>query len=89
MNFESVAFVIGVLLGGVLYFKSKADKSKKDAIMGQTEGQDKILRENQDEAHSEVVKNAEAILQLEIEREKQRKEYERKTREERAKDWKN
>jgi hypothetical protein len=40
---ELLIGAIVILGGGVAYFKSQSDKNKRDAILGETKGQDKEL----------------------------------------------
>ncbi len=79
--------IIVALVGAVFYFKKQSDKNKADAIIGETKGQDKVLKENQDKAQRTVDEANSSIKEITQEREKQRKEYEAKTRSERADDW--
>lgn len=87
MNIEAILLVIGSLAGLVVYFKRKADTARKDAIMGDTQGQDKILAENQAEARKKVEAADDSIKDIMKERERLRKEYEAKTAQERADGW--
>lgn len=87
IDFKTLLTLFGVLGGAALYFKKQSDRNKRDAITGNTEGQDKILKENQDAARRQVDAADTAITDLNKERDRLRKEYEAKTRAERAKGW--
>lgn len=87
MNIESILILFGSLVGAIFYLKNQSNKNKRDAIMGQTEGQDKILQENQAAAKAKIQMADDTIDELAQERERLRKAYENKTRDERADDW--
>lgn len=84
---EYLIGIIIALVGAVFFFKKQSDTNKRDAVMGQTEGQDKILKENQEAVKRIIEASDTAMAELAEEREKQRKEYEAKTRAERADAW--
>lgn len=82
---ENLILAILTVAGIAFYYKRKADKAGQDAVMGETRGQDKVLKENQDAARREVNEAAEEIKRLITEREKESNEP--KSREERAAEW--
>lgn len=69
-----VGGLMAVLVGLVFFFKGKADKSKRDAILGETKGRDKGLAA------------AEKVIQDKIE-EVMNQDDSKLTPEERAKRW--
>jgi len=86
MSFEVVLGIGGILVGLVFYFKNKADKTGSDAILNDTRGQDKILKETQEEVKGK-------ILQFDQNIENLKKELDHtndpdKSRQERADEWK-
>lgn len=85
MNSESIIAIILALLGAVVFYKTKADKSGRDAILGDTKGQDKILKENQDKAAREALEADQRIKEFYRERETLKDMHE--TKEERADNW--
>lgn len=54
MSTEVIIGLIAALGGLALYFKSKADKSKVDAILGETKGRDAELKGQQDKVKDEI-----------------------------------
>lgn len=81
---SAVAFALIFAGLMVYYFKRIADKAKKDAILAETRGQDKILKENQDSVKNEINEIDKRIDEFYKEREKLQIA---KTKQERAKDW--
>lgn len=87
MDIKDVLLLLGGLVGLVLFYKKKADNAKADAITSRVAGEDKILKENQEEARRKIQESDDSIEKLKAEREHLRHEYEKKTKEERAADW--
>lgn len=84
---EIIVLLVASLGGAAVFYKSKAEKSKAQAIMGETNGQDKILKENQEEVRKKIIEADDTIKELYEERDKLRSEYEAKTRQEKADEW--
>lgn len=83
-------YLIGLLviaIGAAFYFKRKADDNRVDAIMGETRGRDRELREQQEDVEAAIRDLDKGISEIEREREKQKKEREKKSKEERADEW--
>lgn len=53
---EAIVAIIVALIGLIFYFKKEADKAKTDAILGETKGQDKILKDNQVKIEDQIKK---------------------------------
>lgn len=84
---EIIVLLVASLGGAAVFYKSKAEKSQTDAIMGETRGEDKILKENQDEVRKQISAADDTIKELYEERDRLRSEYESKTRQEKADEW--
>lgn len=81
---SGVAFALIFLGGAAYFFKRQSDKAKRDALLGETKGQDKILKENQSQVKNEIAEIDKRVDDFYKEREKLQ---EIKSREDRAKDW--
>lgn len=58
MNGSIIALIVS-LIGLVFFFKNKADKSGADAILGEVKGEDKVLKEQENDLMNKIedVKN--------------------------------
>jgi len=65
---EIIVMLITALIGGIFYFKRKADKVEQDKKIVEAKAQDKALREYQDELERQI-----AVLDAGIKKMKQEK----------------
>lgn len=82
----NISVILLVILGMVgLFYKGRAEDAEKDSLLGKTEGQDKILKEDQasiEKTIADASKNIEDLY-----REHKIDSEEDKTKQERADEW--
>ncbi len=81
---EYIVGLIIALAGGLLYYKSRADKASSDAALAETRGRDRELADQQREVERSISEMDAAIADIREERKKRR---EAQTDEERAREW--
>lgn len=78
-----------LVFGGMIYFKNKADKARRDAILGKARGKDKVLKAQHKEVDQAKRDLEEGIERIKEDRKKERDRRTNMTDNERAEEWNN
>lgn len=66
---EYLLGIIGLLIGGLFYFKSKSDKASSDAKIAETKGKDQQLEATQEEVEAAIAELDKGIKKVQEQRE--------------------
>ena len=87
MDSSIIIGIIVSLVGAVGYYRYKANKNKVEAILAETKGRDKELKEQQKEVEESISELDRNIKKIKEDRQKERDKRAKQTREERANEW--
>ena len=71
---EIIAGIIVALLGGLFFFKKKADKAAVDSKLAETRGRDQELEISENELEAAIAEIDENLTKIKEERDKRRNE---------------
>ena len=84
---EYILGLIIALIGGVVYFKNKAEDNAVKSELAETMGRDKELREQQEDVEAAISEIDKGIAKVKEDRARRRSEAKKETMEERADRW--